>query len=337
MMFLENIRNLKEDNMAIRRFRRLRQNSTPRGLVRETRLGPDSLIMPLFVCAGDRVRKPLPSIPGSSLLAGDALSNEARRLAGLGIPAVLLFGVVDAQLKDSGASCCLTEANPVIPALRRLKHTEPGLVLIADLCLCEYTSHGHCGILRKSVIDNDATLAVLARAAVALAQAGADIIAPSGVMDGTVTTLRFALDAAGHESVALMPYSAKFRSVLYDPFKAATCSQPGEPQHATHQLDPANGREALRKIRQDVAEGADLVIVKPAIPSLDVLALARQETNVPLAAFDVSGSYRMMLNYCGNDPGLRRAMMLETLTSIKRAGASLIITYHAPEAAKLLA
>lgn len=322
--------------MSIRRFRRLRQNSLLRDMVRETRLSPDDLILPLFVCAGDRVRKPLPSIPGSYLLAGEELSKEARRLKNLGIPAVLLFGVVDARLKDPNAACCSTEDNPVIPALRRLKQAEPGLVLISDLCLCEYTTHGHCGILRKSVIDNDATLAVLARAAVALAKAGADIIAPSGVMDGTVTTLRAALDAAGHEDAALMPYSAKFRSVLYDPFKTATCSRPGEPQHATHQLDPANAREALRKIRQDVAEGADLVIVKPAILSLDVLALARRETSVPLAAFDVSGSYRMLLNYCGNDAGLRRAMLMETLTSIKRAGANLIITYHAPEAAKLL-
>lgn len=322
--------------MSIYRFRRLRQSPTLRAMARETRLSTDNLILPLFVCAGSRARKPLPAIPGSFLLAGDALSDEARRLAGLGIPAVLLFGVVDARLKDPGASCCVTGDNPVIPALRRLKRSVPGLALIADLCLCEYTSHGHCGILRESTVDNDATLAVLARAAVALAEAGADIIAPSGVMDGTVMTLRAALDAAGHPSVVLMPYSAKFRSVLYDPFKAATCSTPGESLHATHQLDLANGREALRKIRQDAAEGADMVIVKPAIPALDVLALARRETSVPLAAFDVSGSYRMVLNYCGNDAGLRRALMLETLTSIKRAGAGMIITYHAPEAAKIL-
>ena len=250
--------------------------------------------------------------------------------------AVLLFAVVEEKLKDPDASCCSSLENPVLGALQLLKQEFPELVLIADLCLCEYTSHGHCGILHDNAIDNDATLKQLARSAVLLAEAGADLIAPSGVMDGTVAALRNALDAAGQEAVGLMPYSAKFHSLLYGPFKSATHSQPGESKHATHQLDVANRRAALQKIRQDIAEGADLVIVKPALTSLDVLALARQEFLVPLAAYDVSGSYRMLLDYCGEDESLKQALMLEMLTAIKRAGADLIITYHALEAARIL-
>jgi porphobilinogen synthase len=321
--------------MFIRRFRRLRMNPAIRNLVRETSLCRDDLILPLFVCAGDCIREPLAAVPGSFLLAGKELVREARRIEEFGISAVLLFGVVEAKYKDAEASCCWSGANPVMPALRLLRQSVPNLMLIADLCLCEYTSHGHCGLLINGELDNDATLSVLARSAVALAEAGAGAIAPSGMMDGTTATLRAALDAAGHKNTLLMPY-AKFQSVLYGPFKTATCSHPGESKHATHQMDVANGREALSRIRQDVAEGADIVIVKPAISSLDVLALARREIQVPLAAYDVSGSYRMVVDYGGSDIELRRALMMETLTAIKRAGADLIITYHAPEAASLL-
>jgi porphobilinogen synthase len=321
--------------MSIRRLRRLRLQPSLRNLVRETHLRRDDLILPLFVTAGQR-REPLSAIPGSFLLAGEALREEASRIRDLGIPAVLLFAVVEEKLKDPDASCCSSLENPVLGALQLLKQEFPELVLIADLCLCEYTSHGHCGILHDNAIDNDATLKQLARSAVLLAEAGADLIAPSGVMDGTVAALRNALDAAGQEAVGLMPYSAKFHSLLYGPFKSATHSQPGESKHATHQLDVANRRAALQKIRQDIAEGADLVIVKPALTSLDVLALARQEFLVPLAAYDVSGSYRMLLDYCGADESLKQALMLEMLTAIKRAGADLIITYHALEAARIL-
>jgi porphobilinogen synthase len=270
------------------------------------------------------------------LLGGASLREEASRIRDAGIPAVLLFAVVAENLKDPEAACCASPENPVMESLQLLKQEAPELVLIADLCLCEYTSHGHCGVLRNGLIDNDATLEQLARSAVLLAEAGADLIAPSGVMDGTVAALRQALDAAGKEAVGLMPYSAKFHSLLYGPFKAATQSQPGESKHATHQLDVANRRAALQKIRQDIAEGADLVIVKPAMTSLDVLALARQEFRVPLAAYDVSGSYRMLLDYCGPDKSLKQALMLEMLTAIKRAGADMIITYHAMEAARVL-
>jgi porphobilinogen synthase len=321
--------------MSIRRLRRLRLQPSLRNLVRETHLRRDDLILPLFVTAGQR-REPLSAIPGSFLLAGEALREEASRIRDLGIPAVLLFAVVEEKLKDPDASCCSSLENPVLGALQLLKQEFPELVLIADLCLCEYTSHGHCGILHDNAIDNDATLKQLARSAVLLAEAGADLIAPSGVMDGTVAALRNALDAAGQEAVGLMPYSAKFHSLLYGPFKSATHSQPGESKPATHQLDVANRRAALQKIRQDIAEGADLVIVKPALTSLDVLALARQEFLVPLAAYDVSGSYRMLLDYCGEDESLKQALMLEMLTAIKRAGADLIITYHALEAARIL-
>jgi len=257
-------------------------------------------------------------------------------LRDLGVTAVLLFPVVDKPSKNSNATACFGEANPLVPALRLLARHVPDLSVIVDLCLCEYTSHGHCGVLNGDAIDNDGTLEILARASVTLARAGAGIIAPSGVMDGTVSTLRAALDEGGFHHVALMPYSAKFRSTFYGPFKAATSSEPGESKHATHQLDVANGREALRKIAEDIDEGADAVIVKPALTSLDVLAAARREFQVPLAAYDVSGSYRMVLDYCGGDAGLRRAAMMEILTAVKRAGADMIITYGAPEVARTL-
>jgi len=320
----------------MRRFRRLRMNSAIRNLARETRLCRDDLILPLFVCAGNSVREPLKTIPGSFLLAGEELVREAERISKLGIRAILLFGIVEDKYKDPEASCCWNDDNPVLTAVRILRRQVPDLFLIADLCLCEYTSHGHCGILKDGMLDNDATLDVLAHSGVALAEAGIGAIAPSGVMDGSVASLRAALDEQGHKNTLLMPYSAKFHSVLYGPFKTATCSQPGEPMHATHQINVANGREAVSKIRQDVSEGADIVIVKPALTSLDVLAMARREVEVPLAAYDVSGSYRMAIDYAGNDPGLRQTLIMEILTAIKRAGADLIITYHAPEAASLL-
>ena len=306
-------------------------------MARETRVLSSNLIYPLFVCSGSGVRAPLSSIPGSLLLSGEELVEEAKRLRDLGIPAVLLFPVVEPSRKDPRAAGCSAKDNPVVQAANLLRRSVPELALIVDLCLCEYTSHGHCGILRGNAIDNDATLRVLARAGVALAEAGAAMLAPSGMMDGTVAALREALDSAGYPDVALMPYSAKFQSLLYGPFKTATSSEPGESKHATHQLDVGNGREALRKIRQDVDEGADIVIVKPATTSLDILAMARGECLVPLAAYDVSGSYRMVLDYCGDDAGLRQAVMMEMLVAIKRAGADMIITYFAPEAARILA
>lgn len=322
--------------MTTRRLRRLRLSPSLRAMVREHRVTREDLISPLFVCAGGNVREPLASIPGSCLLAGEALVSETLRLRDMGIPAVVLFPVIEERWKDPRAAYSVETANPLISAVRLLSRAVPELAIIVDLCLCEYTSHGHCGILESDAIANDATLEVLARASVALGQAGADIVAPSGVMDGTVATLRSALDGAGCQDVALMPYSAKFDSVLYGPFKTATRSQPAVSKHATHQLDVANGREALRKIHQDIDEGADAVIVKPAVTSLDILAAARRECLVPLAAYDVSGSYRMVMDFAGNDEGLRRAAMMEILTAIKRAGADMIITYHAPEVCRAL-
>lgn len=316
--------------------RRLRRTPQLRTMMAETTLSASHLVLPLFVCEGANVRKPVAAIPGTSLLAGRALAREAIAARDAGIPAVLLFAVVPETRKDPQASFALDPANPVCTAIRTLKRAVPDLAIVADLCLCEYTSHRHCGILKNGHIDNEDTLQVLAPAAVRLAEAGADIIAPAGVMDGVVATLRRALDLAGASHVSLMPYSAKFASRFYGPFKVATRSAPSESLHATHQLNVANTREALRQIRTDVAEGADIVIVKPAMTSLDIIALARRETDVPLAGYDVSGSYKMMMDCTAHDQQSREAMMMEALTCINRAGADLIITYYAREAARIL-
>jgi len=247
-----------------------------------------------------------------------------------------VFGVLDNNMKDAMASQAVRTGNPVCEAIARIKNQRPEIMVIADLCLCEYTDHRHCGILRNGRIDNDATVAVLAEAAIVLAQAGADIIAPSGVMDGVVGALRRSLDSAGLSHVALMPYSAKFASGFYGPFKAASQSTPQESYHARHQIQVGNSREALRKIATDVAEGADMVIVKPALTSLDVLALARDQVSVPLAGYDVSGFHSMLAQHCGTDEVMRRQLTRELLTCIRRAGAKMIITYSAKDIAPYL-
>lgn len=319
-----------------RQSRRLRRTPQVRTMMAETKLSASHLVLPLFVCEGTNVRKPVAALPGVSLLAGRALAREAIAARDAGIPGVLLFAVVPEKRKDPQASFAQDPANPVCTAIRKLKQAVPDLAIIADLCLCEFTSHRHCGILKNGQIDNEETLQALAPAAVRLAEAGADMIAPSGVMDGVVATLRRALDLAGASHVGLMPYSAKFASRFYGPFKVATRSAPSESLHATHQLNVANTREALRQIRTDVAEGADIVIVKPAMTSLDIIALARRETDVPLAGYDVSGSYKMMMDCTAHDQQSREAMMMEALTCINRAGANLIITYYAREAARIL-
>ena len=315
------------------RLRRLRRTSALRAMVNETALRPTDLIMPIFAGAGGDRREPLAAIPGVNLLAGASLEREADAIVRAGVPAVLVFGVRDEGRKDAAASEAVRPGNAVCEAIGRIKNQRPELMVIADLCLCEYTDHRHCGILREGRIDNDATVAVLAEAAVVLARAGADIIAPSGVMDGVVAALRRALDAAGLSDVALMPYSAKFASGFYGPFKAASQSTPQESRHATHQIQVGNSREALRKIAVDVEEGADLVIVKPALTSLDVLALARDTVPVPLVGYDVSGFHAMLAHHCGTDAALRRRLTCELLTCIRRAGAKLIITYSAKDIA----
>lgn len=318
------------------RLRRLRRTPALRAMVNETVLQPTDLIMPIFAGAGTDRCEPIAAIPGVNLLAGASLEREAEAISQTGVPAVLVFGVLDNGSKDSNASQAVRPGNPVCEAIGRIKNQRPELMVIADLCLCEYTDHRHCGILKDGRIDNDATLEVLAEAAVVLARAGADIIAPSGVMDGVVGALRRALDAAGMSHVALMPYSAKFASGFYGPFKAASQSTPLESQHATHQIQVGNSREALRKIAVDVAEGADLVIVKPALTSLDVLAKARDTVEVPLAGYDVSGFHTMLARHCGTDDAMRRQLTCELLTCIRRAGAKLIITYSAKDIAPYL-
>jgi len=318
-------------------MRRLRQSAAIRAMVAETSLAPENLILPLFVADGPSRRTPLEVIPGVDLLAGEAINGEIDSATAVGLKSVLLFGVLESHRKDTSGTAASDPANPVCTAIGRIKRHATDIVVIADLCLCEYTSHGHCGVLHDGRIDNAQTLAGLAEAAVNLARAGADVIAPSGVMDGTVRTLRRALDAGGFSNVALMPYSAKFASGFYGPFKEASRSVPGESLHATHQIPVGNGCEALRKIAIDVDEGADMIIVKPAQTSLDILALARERgCPVPMAGYDVSGFYGPLVARHGLGSPTCDALMLEILTTIRRAGARMIITYYAKQAARRL-
>lgn len=320
----------------VQRLRRLRQNASIRRLVRETSLSPADFICPLFVSSRPDLNEPLAAMPGVALLSGLPLEAAAREIAAADIPAVLLFAVLEDHEKDPGATLACSPVGPVHQAIARIKSAAPDLAVIADLCLCEYTLDCHCGIYRHGALDNDATLEVLARAAVSLAGAGADVIAPSGMMDGATAALRRALDREGFQRVLTMPYSAKYASALYGPFKSATRSAPAGSLHATHQLDPANARQAMEEIRLDVEEGADLVIVKPALAYLDILAAARRRFDVPIAAYQVSGEYNMILHAAGGDPILLERLMLEMLGCIKRAGADMIITYFALPAARAL-
>jgi len=315
------------------RLRRLRRTEGIRRMVRETRPAVQDLIYPLFVTAGENVRQPLPAIAGASLLSGRPLIEEARAVRDLGIPAILLFAVLEDSDKDESAAAGYDPDGPVQQSVHRIKNQVPELVVITDLCLCEYTSHGHCGLLENGEIHNDRTLECIRKVALSHARAGADFIAPSGVMDGVVQAMRSALDGDGFHNVATMPYSAKFASVLYGPFKSATRSVPGESKHATHQVDVANRRGALHKIRQDVEEGADAVIIKPALTSLDIIVQARAETLVPIAAYNVSGEHQMLRSLYRDDPASQTRAVLEALTCIKRAGADMVITYFAKDIA----
>ena len=290
----------------------------------------------MFIAAADNVNQPLAQIPGIDLLSGEPLLEEAQAIHDAGIRAVLLFGIAEESAKDDEASLSYSPDGPVQRAVRQMKASVPDLIVIADLCLCEYTRHAHCGLLRNGEIDNDLTLECVQKSAVSLAEAGSDVIAPSGMMDGSVQAIRSGLDAAGYQRVLTMPYSAKFASRLYGPFKEATQSAPSESLHATNQVDVANGRQALAKIELDVGEGADMVIVKPAIAYLDVLQQARQRFDVPLAAYNVSGEYNMVLAATRGNEAAQAQLMMELLMCIKRAGADMIITYYAKQAAALL-
>lgn len=320
----------------IQRLSRLRQKDTLRRLVRETRLSVDDLIYPLFLVDEENARSEIPQIPGSYYLSGKHLVEEARKLEGLGIPAVLLFGIPLQDRKDDGASISYSPEGPVQKGVRMLKRALPQLTVITDICLCEYTLHGHCGITRNDRIHNDLTLEVIAKAALSHAEAGSDAVAPSAMRDGMVRAIRSILDSGGYHETLTMPYSAKFASHFYGPFKKGTKSSPGVGKHRTHQIDFANSDEALREVRADEEEGADIVIVKPALPSLDIIYRVKQECNIPVAAYHVSGEYGMILAAAEKNLLDIDSAVLESLTCIKRAGADMIITYSAKSVAGLL-
>jgi porphobilinogen synthase len=350
------------------RLRRLRSSEAMRSLVRETRLSPASLVLPLFVCPGERVRKPVGSMPGVSNLSVDEMLKEAREAHSLGVPAVILFGLP--EKKDEVATGAWADDGIVQRAARALKRELPELLVIGDVCLCEYMSHGHCGVVlprsmpqakpaprrvhavsrnsqaaaviekfvaQEFEIANDATLEILAKTAVSLVRAGVDVVAPSDMMDGRVAAIRTALDSAGFENAPILSYAAKFASAFYGPFREAAGSAPQFGDRRSYQMDGANLREAMREIALDLEEGTDMIMVKPALPYLDVIAAARKKFNAPLAAYQVSGEYAMIQAAAQNDWIDGPRVMMESLISIKRAGADIILTYFAKDAAKQLA
>jgi len=318
----------------IHRPRRLRRTEALRRMVRETELHPSDFIYPLFVVEGRGVRKPVPSMPGIDNLSVDLAVEEAKRARAVGVPSVILFGIPGH--KDPRGTGAWAEDGIVQKALRALKDSVPELQLIADVCLCEYTDHGHCGVIHGGEVDNDQSLPLLARMAVSCAKAGADIVAPSDMMDGRVGAIRSALDEAGLARTPILSYAAKYASGFYGPFREAAQSTPQFGDRRGYQMDPGNVREALKETALDLEEGADLVMVKPALSYLDVIARVKERFDVPVAAYNVSGEYAMVKAAAANGWIDGQRVMMEVLTSIKRAGADLILTYHAVEAAELL-
>jgi porphobilinogen synthase len=316
------------------RMRRLRRNETLRRMTRETRLSRDDLVLPLFVVEGRGVREPVASMPGVHRFSVDRVVEEAKEVRRLGIPAVILFGVP--SRKDAVGSGADAADGLVQRAVEALKSAEPDLVVMTDVCLCEYTDHGHCGLVRGDAVLNDPTLERLASAAVSHARAGADVVAPSDMMDGRVAAIRRALDESGFPDVAILSYAAKFASAYYGPFREAAESAPQFGDRRGYQMDPPNAREALREMRLDLAEGADALMVKPALPYLDVLAAARREFDVPLAAYHVSGEYAMIRAAAERGWLDGERAMAEALVAIKRAGADWILTYAAKDVAPTL-
>jgi porphobilinogen synthase len=317
------------------RLRRLRATRALRGLVRETQLSPSDFVYPMFVAHGVDRREPIAEMPGVDHLSIAHAVEEAGEVAALGIPAVLLFGLPAA--KDEEGSGAWDDEGVVQLATRAIKDAHPELLVITDLCLCEYTSHGHCGVLTpQGTVDNDATLELLARAAISQAKSGADVVAPSDMMDGRVGTIRTALDEEGLTDTPILAYSAKFASAFYGPFRIAADSAPAFGDRRAYQMDPANGGEAVRETKLDIDEGADIVMVKPALPYLDLIRRIKDETDVPLAAYNVSGEYSMLKAAAAAGYLDERAAVLETLTGIRRAGADFVITYHAKDAARWL-
>jgi len=317
------------------RLRRLRATPVLRDLVRETRLDPGDFVLPLFVEEGLDGRSPIQAMPGVDRLSIAAAVAEAGEAAALGIPAVLLFGIP--AHKDEEGSGAWDDEGAVQLATRAIKDAHPDVLVIADLCLCEYTSHGHCGLLRADgTVDNDSSVELLARTAISQAAAGADVIAPSDMMDGRVGAIRAALDEDGRSDTPILAYSAKFASAFYGPFREAADSTPSFGDRRGYQMDPANGDEALREALLDVQEGADMVMVKPALPYLDVVRRVKEATRLPVAAYNVSGEYAMVKAAAAAGYLDERAAVLEALTSIRRAGADIVITYHAKDAARWL-
>ena len=316
------------------RLRRLRRSPAIRGLVRETRLSPESFVYPLFVCEGEGVRREVPSMPGVFQLSVDQIVVETDAAHRDGIRAVLLFGLP--THKDEAGSAASDPDSPVQSAIRAIRRNVQGVLVVTDVCLCGYTSHGHCGIVEKNEILNDVTVEHLARVAVSHAAAGADIVAPSDMMDGRVAAIRDALDDSEFKDTAIMSYAAKYCSAYYGPFRDAVDSTPASGDRQTHQMDPANVEEALREVALDIEEGADLVMVKPALHYLDVIAQVKATFGYPTAAFHVSGEYAMLKAAVRNGWIDERRAMLEALTAIKRAGADILITYYAREAARAL-
>jgi porphobilinogen synthase len=323
------------------RMRRLRTSANMRRLVRETTVGVDDLVYPLFVRAGRGLKEPIPSMTDCFHFSPDRVADETAEAAKLGIPAVLLFGLP--EKKDEQGSEAWSENGAVQQAIARIKDRTPDLLVVTDICLCEYTSTGHCGVIKDNKVDNDATCELLAKVALSHAQAGADIVAPSDMMDGRIAAIRQALEKNGFHHVAIMSYAAKFASAFYGPFRDAAESAPspamvqaGLGDRKTYQMDPANARQAMREIELDIAEGADIVMVKPALSYLDIIRRARDRFDCPIAAYHVSGEYMML--HAAADRGLldRDAAMMEVLTSIKRAGADIVLTYFAKPVARLL-
>ena len=339
-MTLTPIRETRQETgtpVPARRPRRLRRSGTLRNMVRETTLDAADFIYPLFVAEGQGFERPIGSMPGQAQRSVDLLAPEVDDLAALGIPAVLLFGIP--AHKDATGSAAWDPQGPVARAAAELKRRNPDLLVIADVCMCEYTDHGHCGLLSGEQGDvlNDETLALLGRAAVSYADAGVDIVAPSAMMDGQVAAIRAALDGAGHRDVPILAYAAKFASAFYGPFREAAESTPRFGDRRSYQMDPANGREARRELALDFEEGADMLMVKPAGPYLDIIAAARSRYDLPLAAYQVSGEFAMLKAAAQQGWIDERRAALESLIGIKRAGADLIITYYAKEAARWLA
>jgi porphobilinogen synthase len=313
------------------RMRRLRRTKALRDLVRETELSPRHLIQPLFVVTGEGLREPVSSMPGVDRFSINELVAEASELQAVGVDAVILFGIP--ADKDEQGSGAYDDEGVVQMAVRALTEAHPELTVITDVCLCEYTSHGHCGFVRDGEVDNDITIELLAKTAISHAEAGADAVAPSDMMDGRIASIRHQLDEEGHPNTPIIAYSAKYASAFYGPFREAAESTPDFGDRRGYQMDPANAREALREVRLDVEEGADMVIVKPALPYLDVIRAVHDDVDLPIAAYQVGGEYSMLKAAAANGWIDERQAALETLTAIRRAGADVIITYFAKDAA----